>query len=133
MSQFHPIYPIWFLWVDPILTIAGMYGNLLDHDMAALAFFSNYPATERLKPFMYQIGGMGRSRLFCCVMQLAIIWADFTLLTAMYVAMRLEGRLAISDWRVEDWFSIVTTGMCTVLRALFVLGVGVNSGKGKKE
>ncbi|KAK7398133.1 hypothetical protein QQX98_012497 [Neonectria punicea] len=147
MSQFHPIYRIWFLWVDPILTIAGMYGNLLDHDMAALAFFSNYPGTERLKPFMYQIGGMGTSYLtlqalllrytedayIWKVMQLAIMWADFTLLTAMYVAMRLEGRLAISDWRMEDWFSIVITGICTILRALFVLGVGVKSGKGKKE
>ena len=66
-DQIHPIYRAWFLWVDPILTIAGMYGNLFAHDLAVEAFFANYPLTEELKPFLYQIGGMGTSYLVLLV------------------------------------------------------------------
>ncbi|EEU41779.1 uncharacterized protein NECHADRAFT_87846 [Fusarium vanettenii 77-13-4] len=147
-DQIHPIYRAWFLWVDPILTLAGMYGNLFAHDLAVEAFFANYPLIEELKPFLYQIGGMGTSYLVLLVLlqrytqdvviwkilHFAILWADFTMLTAIYVAMRHEGTLAISNWRALDWFSIVITGICTVLRALFVLGVGVKvaGGKGKR-
>lgn len=146
-AQVHPIYRAWFLWIDPILTIAGMYVNFFDHNLATLAFFSNYPPTEELKPFVYQIGGMGTS--FLClfvillrytddiniwkIVQFAILWADFTMLTAMYVAMRLEGHLAISDWRQEDWVSVVITVACTILQALFVLGIGVKESKAKER
>ncbi|KAI8650991.1 hypothetical protein NCS57_01434700 [Fusarium keratoplasticum] len=144
-DQIHPIYRIWFLWVDPILTLAGMYGNLFAHDLAVEAFLPSYPLTEELKPFLYQIGGMGTSYLVLLVflqrytqdvvvwkiLHFAILWADFTMLTSIYVAMRLEGTLAISNWRPLDWFSIVVTGICTVLRALFVLGVGVKPSGGK--
>ncbi|RSM15122.1 hypothetical protein CDV31_005056 [Fusarium ambrosium] len=147
-DQIHPIYRAWFLWVDPILTIAGMYGNLFDHDLALTAAFPNYPLTEEFRPFLYQIGGMGTSYLVLLVLlqrytqdvviwkilHFAILWADFTMLTAIYVAMRHEGTLAISDWRALDWFSIVVTVICTVLRAAFALGVGVKGygGKGKR-
>lgn len=147
-DQIHPIYRAWFLWVDPILTVAGMYGNLFAHDLAVEAFFANYPLTEELKPFLYQIGGMGTSYLVLLILlqrytqdvvvwkilHFAILWADFTMLTSIYVAMRHEGTLAVSNWRALDWFSIVITGICTVLRALFVLGVGVkvSGGKGKR-
>ncbi|KAH6887126.1 hypothetical protein B0T10DRAFT_490725 [Thelonectria olida] len=138
-NQIHPIYRLYFLWVDPILTLMGMYVNLIDHDLATLAFFSTVSPTETLKPFLYQIGGMGTS--FLClfvillrytndvnvwkIVQFAILWADFTMLTSMCVAMRHEGRLAVSDWRQEDWVSIVITVICTILRAVFVMGVGV--------
>ncbi|KAM0414641.1 hypothetical protein ACHAPT_013512 [Fusarium lateritium] len=147
-DQVHPIYRVWFLWIDPILTLMGMYGNLFDHSLAVMAFFPNYPPTEELKPFLYQIGGMGTSYLVLLVLlqrytqdvvvwkilHFAILWADFTMLTAVYVAMRHEGNLAVSNWRSVDWFSIVITGACTVLRALFVLGVGVKASgeKGKR-
>jgi hypothetical protein len=148
-NQIHAVYRIYFLWVDPILTLMGMYVNLIDHNLATLAFFSNVSPTETLKPFLYQIGGMGTS--FVClfvillrytndvniwkIVQFAILWADFTMLTSMYVAMRLEGRLAVSDWRQEDWFGGVITVICTIIRALFVLGVGVKQTgvKGKKS
>ncbi|KAI8712080.1 hypothetical protein NCS52_01473300 [Fusarium sp. LHS14.1] len=147
-DHIHPIYRAWFLWVDPILTLAGMYGNLFAHDLAVEAFLPSYRLTEELKPFLYQIGGMGTSYLVLLVflqrythdvvvwkiLHFAILWADFTMLRSLYVAMRLEGILAISNWRALDWFSIVVTGICTVLRALFVLGVGVKAtgGKGKR-
>ncbi|RSL49934.1 hypothetical protein CEP54_012176 [Fusarium duplospermum] len=147
-DQIHPIYRAWFLWVDPILTIAGMYGNLYAQGLALTAFFPNLALTEEFKPFLYQIGGMGTSYLVLLVglqrytqdvviwriLHFAILWADFTMLTAIYVAMRHEGTLAIFDWRALDWFSIVGTGICTFLRATFALGWGVKAsgGKGKR-
>ncbi|KAM5344152.1 hypothetical protein ACJ41O_012689 [Fusarium nematophilum] len=148
-DQIHCAYRIFFLWIDPILTVMGIYVNLFDHELATQAFFSNYPPTEELKPFVYQIGGMGMS--FLClfvlllrytndvnvwkIVQFAIILADFTMLTSMYVAMRLEGRFAVSDWRWEDWFGGVITVVCTIVRVLFVLGVGVTCKQvgGKKK
>jgi hypothetical protein len=138
-DNIHPVYSFWFLWVDPILTLVGMYGNFIDHDLAMQAFFVNYPPTDHFRCFIYQIGGMGTSFLILLVgllrythdiniwkiVQLAILPADFTMLTAIYIGMRISGNLALADWRWEDWFSIVITGICTVLRIAFVLGVGV--------
>ncbi|KAH7153893.1 hypothetical protein DER46DRAFT_637991 [Fusarium sp. MPI-SDFR-AT-0072] len=135
---------LWFLWVDPILTLVGMYVNFIDHDLAMQAFFINYPPTDHFRCFIYQIGGMGTSYLIILVgllrythdiiiwkiVQLAILPADFTMLTAIYIGMRISGNLALADWRWEDWFSIIVTGICTVLRIAFVLGVGVKDTRG---
>ncbi|KAH7127918.1 hypothetical protein B0J13DRAFT_564728 [Dactylonectria estremocensis] len=117
-NQIHPIYCIWFLWVDPVLTLAGIYGNLFNHDLATMTFYANYPPTEELKPFIVQFG---------------ILWADFAMLTGMYVGMRLENRLLISNWRMEDWVGGGITVACTLLRALFVLGVGVKQSTSKAK
>ncbi|KAI5460091.1 hypothetical protein BGZ63DRAFT_406037 [Mariannaea sp. PMI_226] len=144
-ASIHPIYRLWFLWVDPILTSTGIYVNLIDHNTATLAFFSNYTPTEDLKPFLYQIAGMFMSYLCLFILllrytddikiwkivQFGILWADFTLLTSMYVAMRLQGRLAIADWRQEDWVGGVITVICTILRVTFVLGIGVKEHRNK--
>lgn len=142
--DFHPIYRLWFLWIDPILTVAGMYGNLLDHNTNAEAFFTDLVPDVHFKPFFYQIGGMGTSYLTLFVLllrytedvnvwkivQLAITWADFTMLLAIHTAMTYEGTLwNVAAWRVLDWFSIVITGGCTVLRIAFVLGIGVTPKK----
>ncbi|KAM0350489.1 hypothetical protein ACHAPU_002968 [Fusarium lateritium] len=130
-DKIHPVYSLWFLTIDPILTVIGMWGNLFDHDLATQAFLDNYPPTEHLKCFLYQIGGMGTSYLILQLtllrythdiniwkmVQLAILPADFTLLTATYV----------------DWASIVVTGICTVLRIAFVLGIGVKDAKGRAK
>ncbi|KAF4461071.1 hypothetical protein FALBO_12138 [Fusarium albosuccineum] len=148
VAKIHPIYHAWFFWVDPILTLSGMYGNFFDHDLMTQAFFTNYPPTEQLKPFLYQIGGMGTSYLVLLVLlqrytndvnvlrilHFAILWADFTMLTSMYVGMRFEGNLAVADWRWEDWVGGGITVICTILRAAFSLGIGVKDtrGKGKK-
>ncbi|KAH7176902.1 hypothetical protein EDB81DRAFT_850699 [Dactylonectria macrodidyma] len=146
-DQIHPIYRIWFLWVDPVLTLAGIYGNLFNHDLATMTFFANYPPTEELKPFVYLLGGMGGS-FFCLfvlllrythdvnvwkIVQFGILWADFAMLTGMYVGMRLENRVAISNWRMEDWVGGGITVACTLLRALFVLGVGVRQSTSKAK
>ncbi|KAH7233650.1 hypothetical protein BKA59DRAFT_488447 [Fusarium tricinctum] len=144
-DKIHPVYSLWFLWIDPFLTVMGMWGNLFDHNLATQAFFVNYPPTEQLKCFLYQIGGMGTSYLIIQLtllrythdvniwkmVQLAILPADFTMLTAIYVGMRISGNLALADWRWEDWFSIVITGICTVLRIAFVLGIGIKNTRGR--
>ncbi|KAF6518007.1 hypothetical protein HZS61_002085 [Fusarium oxysporum f. sp. conglutinans] len=146
-DKIHPIYSLWFLWVDPILTLVGMYVNFIDHDLAMQAFFINHPPTDHFRCFIYQIGGMGTSYLIILVVllrythdiniwkivQLAILPADFTMLTAIYIGMRISGNLALADWRSEDWFSIVVTGICTVLRIAFVLGVGVKDTRGRAK
>jgi hypothetical protein len=141
--DFHPVYRIWFLWVDPFLTLVGMYGNLWAHDLAVEAFYSNFPVIEQLRPFLYQIGGMGSSYLtiqltllrytedvnvWKCI-QGAITWADFTMLYAIYTGLQHEGNLAVSDWRALDLASIIITVACTVLRIAFVLGIGVTPKK----
>ncbi|KAF4956144.1 hypothetical protein FSARC_11674 [Fusarium sarcochroum] len=140
----HPVYDIWFRWIDPILTASGMWGNFFAHDLAMQSFFTNYPPTEHLKSFLYQIGGMGTSYLILQttllrythdvniwkMVQLAIIPADFTMFAAIYNGMRIEGNLALANWRPIDWISIVITALCTILRVAFVLGVGIKKTKG---
>lgn len=142
--EFHPIYRAWFLWVDPVLTLAGMYGNLIDHDTNVTSFFTDLRPSVHLVPYFYQIGGMGASYLVLSVfllrytedvgvwkiLQAAITCADFTLLAATYVGMRHEGTLSdVSAWRFLDWANIVITGICTVLRIAFVLGIGIKAKK----
>ncbi|KAJ4264275.1 hypothetical protein NW762_005471 [Fusarium torreyae] len=141
----HPVYSTWFLWIDPILTVSGMWGNFFDHKLAMQAFFTNYPPTEHLKSFLYQIGGMGTSYLILQttllqythdvniwqMVQLAILPADFTMLAAIYNGMKIEGNLALANWRWENWVSIVITVACTILRVTFVLGVGVKKTRGR--
>ncbi|KAF5661438.1 hypothetical protein FHETE_8500 [Fusarium heterosporum] len=146
-DKIHPVYSLWFLTIDPILTVIGMWGNLFNHDLAVQSFFDNYPPTEHLKCFLYQIGGMGTSYLILQLtllrythdisiwkmVQLAILPADFTMFTAIYVGMRISGNLGLADWRFVDWASIVITGICTVLRIAFVLGIGVKDAKGRAK
>ncbi|KAF4436163.1 hypothetical protein F53441_13307 [Fusarium austroafricanum] len=146
-DKIHPIYSLWFLWVDPILTLAGMYGNFIDHNLAMEAFFVNYPPTDHFRVFIYQIGGMGTSYLLLQILllrythdiiiwkmvQLAILPADFTMFTAIYIGMRISGNLALADWRPVDWASIVITGICTVLRITFVLGIGVKDTRARAK
>ncbi|KAH7174246.1 uncharacterized protein B0J16DRAFT_348337 [Fusarium flagelliforme] len=138
-DKIHPIYTLWFLWVDPALTIMGMWVNFLDHNLALQAFFTTRPPAAPFAPFLYQIGGMGTSYLIIQLtllrythdvniwkmVQGAILPADFTMLTAIYVGLKMENNLALGGWRWEDWFSVIVTGICTVLRIAFVLGVGV--------
>jgi hypothetical protein len=67
------------------------------------------------------------------MVQGAILPADFTMLTAIYIGMKMEGNLALANWRWEDWFSVIVTGICTVLRLGFVLGVGVRDSRGRAK
>ncbi|KAL4731429.1 hypothetical protein ACLX1H_000395 [Fusarium chlamydosporum] len=146
-DKIHPIYTLWFLWVDPALTLVGMWVNFFDHKLAMQAFFVNYPLDAHFSPYLYQIGGMGTSYLIlmCTLLrythdiyiwkmvQGAILPADFTMLTAIYIGMKMEGNLGLANWRWEDWFSVIVTGICTILRIGFVLGFGVNDTRGRAK
>ncbi|KAF5019684.1 hypothetical protein F66182_8313 [Fusarium sp. NRRL 66182] len=119
-DQINPVYTAWFLWVDPVLTLIGMYINFFDQNLATQAFFTNYPPTEHIKSFVWQIGGMGTSYLVLMllllwhsndiytwkVVQAAILPADFTMLASLYNGMRIEDNLAIGSWRWEDWIKV---------------------------
>lgn len=146
-DKIHPIFTLWFLWVDPALTLVGMWVNFFDHKLAMQAFFVNYPLDAHFSPYLYQIGGMGTSYLIlmCTLLrythdiyiwkmvQGAILPADFTMLTAIYIGMKMEGNLGLANWRWEDWFSVIVTGICTILRIGFVLGFGVNDTRGRAK
>ncbi|CAF3604069.1 unnamed protein product [Fusarium graminearum] len=146
-DRIHPVYTLWFLWVDPVLTLIGMWVNFFDHNLAMQAFFVDYPLDTHFAPYLYQIGGMGTSYLIlqCTLLRYSHdvnIWkmfqgcllpADFTMFTAIYLGLKMEGNLAFSSWRWEDWFSVVVTGICTVLRFGFVLGVGVRDTNGRAK
>ncbi|KAB5511693.1 hypothetical protein GE09DRAFT_639213 [Coniochaeta sp. 2T2.1] len=61
----------------------------------------------------------------------AISIVDVVILVATFQAYVDQGRLNPTTWRSEDWFSVLITGACAVLRIAFVLGVGVTEGKPK--
>ena len=49
---------------------------------------------------------------------------------AILRALGAQGRLGFGEWRSEEWVNLGATGACAVVRAGFVVGVGVDFGRG---
>ncbi|EHY58698.1 hypothetical protein HRR86_006440 [Exophiala dermatitidis] len=63
------------------------------------------------------------------VWQGSVLVVDVVILGAAALAYRQQGRLSLLKWRSEDWFAVVVTGICALLRAGFCLGIGVREGE----
>lgn len=139
LPHIHIFYRVWFQWVDPLVLIPTIYALLftpqvmldafippplsaynpdqgfLLHQLAAMYAFVaivlgvGLRATNEIKIWKVIIGG--------------ILAVDIAILASVCVSLEQQGRLG--DLRSADWGNIVFTGLVSVIRALFLAGVGV--------
>lgn len=144
------LYRIFFLYIDPLFSTAGIYGFLFDHK---LFIESGVPValkklpTTTLTPFSeHMITTLGAYTLFILAMQILLvhgfkdepnglnvrIWriamfgmllVDFIILWTMYSASP-DVFFHVSKWEAGDYTNNVITGLVTVMRIAFLLGVG---------
>ncbi|KAH8673798.1 hypothetical protein BX600DRAFT_456211 [Xylariales sp. PMI_506] len=149
-ARIHPIYRLWFTWVDPFVTFSTVFLTLTnpdlmmdamipaalsarnpDHDfllhqLAALYAFLGIIITVLLR-YTADVGAWK-------IVQGAILVVDLAILVSLYVSLGQQGRLDPAVWRSSDWANWAITGVVALLRALFLAGVGLKSeGKGKKS
>jgi hypothetical protein len=150
------IYRLWFTWIDPVLSIPGVYFGLFKPELLLRSFI---PATipNRAAPdaplpnpdavvnpaqamiFNQLAGFLLATAVLSCFMlrstndltvwkyyQGAICLVDFVILVAMGLEYSQQGRLSPLTWRQEDWFSVLLTAVCALLRSSFVLGIGLD-------
>lgn len=66
------------------------------------------------------------------VVILAVLVVDIAMLASIYASLQQQDRLSLEAMRSEDWSSIIFTGFVTMIRILFLAGVGVQDVKSKK-
>ena len=149
-------YTLWFIWIDPILSLLGAYGGLFEPYLLLLSFIpatipnAAAPTEPLANPdismnpahtmIFNQLGGffiltftlsafMLRATNDLTVWKFyqgAISLVDVIILVATAAEYSRQGRLSPLVWRSEDWFSVVVTGACALLRISFVLGIGLD-------
>jgi len=65
------------------------------------------------------------------IIQAAVLVYDLSLLYSNYNSLGMQGRLSLQALRWEDWGGIIISAQAAVVRAAFILGVGL--GKGDKR
>jgi len=144
-------YWLWFLWIDPVLSLAGSYGGLFAPDLLLLSYIPAESPDVVMNPahivIFNQLGGffiltftlsafMLRSTSDLAVWkyyQGAIAVVDIIICVTTCLAYVEQGRLSPLTWRPEDWFSLPSTAMCAALRVAFVLDVGLGDIKRKTK
>lgn len=139
-------YTFFFRWLDPLTALYGVYLNFADPDQAvkSMAPASSYDANQVF--LFHQAGGLALAvavlaavipryskdlniwRLF----QFALLLSDFAGLSGIYFALQRQGRLSPADWTSDDKGCGFTYVGLTVIRLLFVLGVGFGKPAVKK-
>lgn len=132
------LYSFFFKNLDPLVALWGVYLNFVDPDTAvrASAPASTYDPNQVF--LFHQTGGLalaiavvsallprysqdlGVWRIF----QFALLLSDFAGLSGIYNSLANQGRLSPSTWTSDDKGLAGTYAMLTVIRALFLLGVG---------
>ncbi|KAH8902288.1 hypothetical protein BR93DRAFT_972682 [Coniochaeta sp. PMI_546] len=136
------IYRLAFQWYEPISCLIGFWINTFNLGLGLRILVpgcisARDPAHDVLSNLL---GGA----MFCfAVLQGALlrytddtnVWKivnggflswDICLLYGSYTMLVSQGRLYPSSWRLEDWSSMGLTASVGLLRALFVLGVGLS-------
>lgn len=150
-------YRIFFTWVDPLIALSGCYFDFFDRDTAILAFIPDSVRNPDHDAIFYQKGGLMLSILFLQlvllrytsdvgvwkIFQTAIVLSDFAMIAGQVNALLGQGRLLpLELWRDEEIASMAIVLVVTVMRCLFVAGVGLrgsssstssNDSKGKAE
>ena len=131
-------YSFFFKWLDPLAALYGVYLNFVDPDQAvkSMAPASSYDPNQVF--LFHQAGGLALAvavltavvpryckdlklwRLF----QFALLLSDFAGLSGVYHALERQGRLSPADWTADDKGCGFTYVTLTIIRLLFVLGVG---------
>ena len=157
MAHIPLFYRIFFLYIDPLLCLAGIYIAFFDphsyiQNGTPHAISSLIAATEELHPLTSNlIMALGSYSLFVFAMQILLlqqfkdapnginvqIWrivmfgillTDLGLLYGVYVA-DPEGFVNVAGWESGDWTNIGILGTVIAIRSAFLLGIG-GVGKG---
>ncbi|UNI18863.1 Beta-mannosidase [Purpureocillium takamizusanense] len=138
-------YVLFFLYLDPLTALYGAWLHLADPSAAATAMAPR-AAHDPAQAFVYrQAGGLALAvaALAAAVprlstdlrvwraLQAALLLADAVALSGAYEALRVGGRLtpAPASWTDDDVAVVGSYVGITLVRALFVLGVGFGETK----
>jgi hypothetical protein len=149
-SPIHPLYRFWFTGLDPLLTLIGIYCNIMQPNFILAGLnpaFHSPPAPETIT--LLDTGGAWFCA--CLIFQLGLLRArptdvlvwhyfaaavgvvDVIICSAILRGLSAQGRLDVRAWRVEEWVNLGVTAACAVVRAGFVLRIGVDVEDGHDE
>ncbi|ODA79749.1 hypothetical protein RJ55_05343 [Drechmeria coniospora] len=131
-------YVFFFKYLDPLTALYGAYLNFADPTAAvqALAPSSVYDPDQVF--LFHQAGGLAiaiavltalvprlsSDLVVWRILQGALLLSDFAGLSGIYFALARQDRLAPARWTADDFGCGSTYLVLTVIRLLFVLGVG---------
>lgn len=135
-------YRVFFTSIDPLIALSGAYLSLFDPGTVLASSFdrsSPYAVpTPAITVLLTQAAGALSVMAFLMVFMLRrtddiVIWklfessiliADVALFRSLWQALEAQGRLDVTVLRAEEWGTIAITGFVTLMRVLFVSGVG---------
>ncbi|KAL3461962.1 hypothetical protein BJX64DRAFT_260046 [Aspergillus heterothallicus] len=147
MSSTIPLfYRFYFLWYEPLACLLGVYA-VFGQPTAYLNSYIPTAITETLdlthKTLLTQMGaaflyvGLSQGLLLRYtsdvgvwkMLNLSLLGWDAILLWGLWDGLSAQGRLSLDGLRGNDLQVIVITAVTTIVRAVFVAGVGLRSAK----
>ena len=141
-------YRIFFTYLDPLICFWGAYMDFFDPTLVLSSHIPNPTPDIGHRMILAQRGGAMLNFGFVSavllrytadvhvwrIVQVANFLVDLAYFWAVWGALSAQGRLDVGTWRAEDWGSLAITGTATVVRALFLMSVGLKSdGNGSKK
>ncbi|ORY12093.1 hypothetical protein BCR34DRAFT_600849 [Clohesyomyces aquaticus] len=140
-------YTLFFTYLDPLICVWGAYMDFFDPALVLSSHIPNaIPDIGHAMILKQRGGGMlcfGLTSALLLrythdptiwqIMQSAFLLVDITYFWAAWGALEAQSRLQLQSWRAEDWGSLGITGVATLVRVAYMLGVGVTRGKGGRK
>ncbi|KAH7041234.1 uncharacterized protein B0I36DRAFT_358421 [Microdochium trichocladiopsis] len=145
ITHLHPIYRIWFLWADPIITWATVGAAFLSPGLLYDALMPPHLSAARDPTHDFLIRQMGAlyipialaatvllraTRDFAVwkIVQGSILVVDAILVALIFSSLKdREVLYRPAEWIANDWQNLGLTVWVAVLRALFAAGFGVKT------
>jgi hypothetical protein len=136
-------YRVFFTSIDPLIGLSGAYVNFFDPDTLITSVFPSDLPYTKITPshtlILHQMGGCFIMMPFLMVFMLratsdikvwkffeaGILITDFGLFFSLWKGLEVQNRLGLEILRWEEWGTIAITGFVTIVRILFILGVGL--------
>ena len=142
-------YRIWFTIVDPLLSLLGVYSNLITPATILNSYaprFISPPGSETiflLDTVAAFLVGLSFLQLFLLrakpndmtvwrAVQASTLLVDIGMLGAFARALKSQGRMDLKIWRAEEWTNYVITVGVALIRIAFLTNVGMNKEKRKR-
>lgn len=140
-------YTLFFSYVDPLIALYGVYLNFVDPSLAVTSTSPTSTYDPKTVFLFHQAGGLALSVAVMSALlprfsddlsvwklfQFSLLLSDFAGLSGVYNALERQGRMEPAKWTGDDYGCGGTYVFITVVRLLFVLGVGFGSDKVKKR
>lgn len=145
-------YRVFFTSIDPLIALSGFYVDFFDPETLITSLFPASHPAARVTPshtmILHQLGGSLLMMAFLSafmlrrthdvavwkIFEFGILITDYTLFHSHWVGLGAQNRLAVENIRWEEWGTFAITGFVTVVRILFLAGVGFgNSGSMLKK